>query len=98
MLRMLIGSALVALCAAVAFGQASNPSNQSLQVIGGPRIEAVFDRDAKTFKVDLKNGTYKLDNDGAIRVRGGVVVWDAFGVVDKIKKGQGTTEIPPALG
>ena len=67
MLRMLIGSALVALCAAVAFGQASNPSNQSLQVIGGPRIEAVFDRDAKTFKVDLKNGTYKLDNDGAIR-------------------------------
>ena len=110
MLRMLIGSALVTLCAALAYGQACNPAGvtagapgsqalqtQSLQVTGGPRIDAVFDVNAKGFKVDLKNGTYKLDNGGAIRVRGGVVVWDAFGVVEKIKS-QGKTEVNPCLG
>jgi hypothetical protein len=34
----------------------------------------------------LKDGDYKLDNGGAIKVRGGLVVWDAFGAVDVFKK------------
>jgi hypothetical protein len=34
----------------------------------------------------LKDGDYKLDNGGAIKVRGGLVVWDAFGAVDAFKR------------
>jgi len=34
----------------------------------------------------IKDGDYKLTNGGAIRVRGGVIVWDAFGVVQKFKR------------
>lgn len=34
----------------------------------------------------LRDGDYKLDNGGAIKVRGGLVVWDAFGAVDVFKR------------
>jgi len=34
----------------------------------------------------LKDGDYKLDNGGSIKVRGGLVVWDAFGAVDVFKR------------
>lgn len=36
--------------------------------------------------VPLKDGEYKLTNGGAIRVKGGRIVWDAFGVVEKFEK------------
>ena len=36
--------------------------------------------------VPLKDGEYKLTNGGAIKVRGGRIVWDAFGVVEKFEK------------
>ncbi|MBV9993714.1 MAG: hypothetical protein JO127_00745 [Caulobacteraceae bacterium] len=35
----------------------------------------------------LADGTYRLTNGGAIRVQEGRIVWDAFGVVDKLAKG-----------
>jgi hypothetical protein len=43
--------------------------------------------DGKNFTVPLKDGTYKLvDNGGQIKVQGGRVVWDAFGVVKNFNK------------
>ena len=128
MKRILIGSALVALCAAVALAQApkstttltpgtiapggtlqktvpptkkgttSTPGGllpavtptqrfqtQNLAMSNGTAFNATFDRDRNVFKVPLANGTYQLNNGGAIRVRGGVIVWDAFGVIERLK-------------
>jgi hypothetical protein len=42
----------------------------------------------KSYTANVADGTYKLTNGGAIRVRGGKVVWDAFGTVNRLKKGQ----------
>ena len=39
------------------------------------------------FKADMADGTYKLANNGAIRVRGGKVLWDAFGTVRRLRAG-----------
>ena len=38
--------------------------------------------------VPLPDGPHKLTNGGEIKVVQGVIVWDAFGVVEKVKKGQ----------
>ena len=45
----------------------------------------------------LKDGDYKLTNGGAFKVQGGRVVWDAFGVIEKLRKG-GLTHIPDPIG
>lgn len=37
--------------------------------------------------VPAADGTYKLTNGGAIRVKAGEIVWDAFGVVEKVNAG-----------
>ena len=157
MQRILIGSALVTLCAVVAYAQSPNvpgkppgsPSimpgtlapgtitpggsmqttvppakkvttpvtpgiiapdslrtprfqTQSLAMANGTAFNAVFDRNSNSFKAPLADGTYQLNNGGAIRVRGGVIVWDAFGVIDRLnaqaKKGQRVAEGPAGLG
>ena len=85
-------------------GQTVTPSsprlvmpNQSLAITGGGTINAVFDSNAKTYRVNLKDGVYKTDNGGAIRVRGGVIVWDAFGAVERLRRSGGTAEAPITL-
>jgi hypothetical protein len=74
---------------------------QSLMLTNGSAINAVFDRNTSSFKVDLQDGTYKTTNGGAIRVKGGVIVWDAFGVIERLniqkKKGQGVAEAPVGI-
>ena len=138
MKRILIGTALVALCAAVAAAQAPksttsptpgmltpgpkqitvpplkkttpggllpavtpNPNlrDQSLAMSNGTAFNATFDRNRNVFKVPLANGTYQLNNGGAIRVRGGVIVWDAFGVIERLnRQGPAQDLDPPGLG
>jgi hypothetical protein len=75
---------------------------QSLATANGTAFNAVFDRNSSTFKAPLADGTHKLNNGGAIRVRGGVIVWDAFGVIDRLNaqknKGQKVAEAPAVLG
>jgi hypothetical protein len=70
---------------------------QSLTMTNGTAFNAVFDRTSNSFKVDLKDGTYRTTNGGAIRVRGGVIVWDAFGVIERLRKGQGTATAPVGI-
>ena len=71
---------------------------QSLALTNGTAFNAVFDRSSNSFKTPLADGTYRLNNGGAIRVRGGAIVWDAFGVIDRLKSGQKLAEAPAALG
>jgi len=74
---------------------------QSLSLTNGTTFNAVFDRNTSSFKVDLQDGTYKTSNGGAIRVKGGVIVWDAFGVIERLniqkRKGQGVAEAPVGI-
>ena len=48
----------------------------------------VVTAEGKVFKLDVPDGAYQLTNGGAIRVRGGKVVWDAFGAVKRLKAGR----------
>jgi hypothetical protein len=78
--------------------------DQALQLTDGTKIVAVLDEHTLSFravaaqsKSVLKDGTYKLTNVGAIRVKDGVIVWDAFGAVEKLKR-EGLTSGPAGLG
>ena len=71
---------------------------QSLALTNGTAFNATFDRSSNSFRTPLADGTYKLNNGGAIRVRGGEIVWDAFGAIDRLKKGQKSAEAPIGLG
>src|SRR5438067_2382086 len=42
----------------------------------------------KSYTANVADGTYKLTNGGAIRVRGRKVVWDAFGAVKRLQSGR----------
>jgi hypothetical protein len=44
--------------------------------------------EGKWYTANVADGTYKLTNGGAIRVRGGKLVWDAFGAVNRLKTGR----------
>lgn len=61
------------------------------------REHTVTSKDGKTitlrvegnvFTTDVPDGTYKLTKGGAIRVRNGRVVWDAFGAANRLKAGR----------
>src|SRR5437764_376364 len=65
----------------------------TLTMTNGTKILQTFD--GRTFhalvpgprgNTPLKDGEYKLTNGGAIKVQGGRIVWDAFGVVEKFEK------------
>jgi hypothetical protein len=75
---------------------------QSLSLTNGTVFNATFDRGSNSFRTPLADGTYKLNNGGAIRVRGGEIIWDAFGVIDRLNaqksKGQKVAEAPIGLG
>jgi hypothetical protein len=75
---------------------------QSLSLTNGTVFNPTFDRGSNSFRTPLADGTYKLNNGGAIRVRGGEIIWDAFGVIDRLNaqksKGQKVAEAPIGLG
>jgi hypothetical protein len=35
----------------------------------------------------LRDGVYKIVGGGSIRVKNGIIVWDAFGVISKLSAG-----------
>jgi hypothetical protein len=62
----------------------------------GTRVTSFYNASGKVFsalttqngrQVPLHDGTYRLTNGGAIRVINGIIVWDAFGVIDQLNKG-----------
>jgi hypothetical protein len=105
----IVGCALVVVTAAMVSGGQSptkKTTEQTLTATDGTKIVATVDgKEFKAFtqqgtkRTPLRDGEYKLPNNGAIRVKGGKVIWDAFGAVDKVKR----TGVPkdqgvPALG
>ncbi len=66
---------------------ATRAGPQVLQLTDGTKVNAIFNQGSRSFSVALKDGTYKLSNGGAIRVQGGKIVWDAFGAIDKLRRG-----------
>jgi hypothetical protein len=70
----------------------------ALASVDGQAITQTFD--GKSFHArgsggPLKDGDYKLANGGAIKVRGGIIVWDAFGVVAKLKRTGIASDLDP---
>ena len=75
----------------------THPGDGSVTTTTGIRVEVAFEPEARALNafvqlrdgrhVALADGAYSLTNGGAIRVRGGRIVWDAFGVVDKLQRG-----------
>ena len=71
--------------------------NGTLTTTSGVQVNVIFDPSARTLTafrrqqdgrlVQLADGAYNLTNGGAIRVRRGRIVWDAFGVVDRLNRG-----------
>ena len=68
----------------------------SVTTTGGTKIEMSYEPGSRKFyawvqkgkeMVAAADGTYKLTNGGSIRVKTGEIVWDAFGVVEKVNKG-----------
>jgi len=64
----------------------SNSQEHTVTTTEGKTITVKVKR--REFTANAPDGTYKLTNGGAIRVRGGKVVWDAFGAVRRHKTGQ----------
>jgi hypothetical protein len=70
----------------------------SVTVVGGPRLDVAYEaqthalyaftRDREGRPTPLADGQYRLTNGGAIRVANGRIVWDAFGVVDRLDRGE----------
>lgn len=95
----LIGTAGIAISASSSPNQ-NNRAEQALQTSDGNSIVVVSEGgSAKAFagngRTPLKDGTYKLTNGGTIKVRGGKVVWDAFGAIEKMKRGGMLTSSDP---
>ena len=82
------GALLLIMIAALGSDAATRrQGNQVLQLTDGTKVNAVFDQQGRGFKVQLKDGTYKLSNGGVVRVQGGRIVWDAFGAIEKLRRG-----------
>ena len=64
----------------------SNSGEHTVTTKNGKTINVKVE--GKSYTTNLADGTYKLTNGGAIRVRGGKVVWDAFGAVKRLKSGR----------
>ena len=103
---LLLGSTAATLSGSAAADKKWEKWDQSLQGTDGTRILATFDgKDYKAVVVvtgakkaaPLRDGEYPLANGGAIRVKGGKIIWDGFGVIEKVKR-DGSVKIVPMLG
>jgi len=85
----LLVTAVALLCAVAGtlYGQARQmPAKQGVQTLTTLRGKKIIVRaEGQVFAANAPDGEYKLTNRGAIRVRGGKVVWDAFGAVQRLK-------------
>jgi hypothetical protein len=97
----LLGATGIAMSAGPATEHAQR-IEQTLQTPGGNSIVITSEGGAaKAFSVagnnrtPLRDGTYKLTNGGSIKVRNGKVVWDAFGAIEKMKRGGMLTSSDP---
>lgn len=61
----------------------------------GRRVRALVAKGRST--MPPADGVYELTNGGAIKIEGGWIVWDAFGVIERLKD-QGIFAAPAALG
>jgi hypothetical protein len=96
---LLIGSVVLLFAAAGILygGEPQRKVSKSRQSVSRSGEHTITTKNGKTIQVkvegrsytaNLADGNYKLTNGGAIRVRGGKVVWDAFGAVKRLKTGR----------
>ena len=91
---LVVAGAVVAVAGVtVSSGAAPKYPVHTLTTSEGTKVLQTFD--GKSFhalvsgprgNVPLNDGRHKLANGGEIEVRGGRIVWDAFGVVEKFEK------------
>jgi hypothetical protein len=71
-------------------------NGRSLHTTDGVTIHQNFNKSDGTVSVftssssgrtPLNDGVYKINNGGSIRVKGGKIVWDSFGVVSRLSAG-----------
>ena len=84
---------------------APRSAEQLLTTTDGLRIYQIVDLNNRTARamtdsgrgrVALPDGDYRLSNGGAIKVRGGVIVWDAFGAIERLNAGASRSGPDPA--
>lgn len=70
-------------------GNVTTTSGEQIAVICAARGRALYAYVSRRgMRQPLADGAYNLTNGGAIRVSGaGHIVWDAFGVVDRLNRG-----------
>ena len=89
---LLIGSvALLFAAAGILYGGSPSPvgfksGDHTVTTTDGKTIQVKVK--GRSYTADVADGTYKLTNGGAIRVRRGKVVWDAFGAVKRLRSGR----------
>jgi hypothetical protein len=90
---MLAMAGVAAVSSSAATKQKTYPVH-SLTTSDGTRFVQTYD--GRNFHArGLRDGTHRLTNGGAIRVRGGIIVWDAFGVVARSKRGTAVADLDP---
>jgi hypothetical protein len=67
-------------------------NQRTLHTVDGVTIHQAFNPDSRTVSVSshgrpLKDGAYKIDNGGSIRVTGGRISWDSLGVIARLNSG-----------
>ena len=91
---LIASAALLFVAAGTLFGAKGRPAAKEGATSGEHTVTTlkgkaiVVKAEGRVFRADVADGEYKLTNGGAIRVKGGKVVWDAFGAVERLKKGQ----------
>ena len=85
---LLIGGVALLLAAGTLYGVGPRQAygEHTVTTLRGRTI--VVRAEGRVFIANAPDGNYKLTNGGAIRVRGGKVVWDAFGAVNRLKTGR----------
>ena len=74
-----------------------------LAAVDGTKIYQIFDRRRRSVlvfsdeahRLPLRDGSYRLRNGGAIRVEHGEIVWDAYGVIAKLRAGEINASVDP---
>ena len=100
----LLGATVMAVHGGLAGG--GKPADQVLYTAGGAKVLATFDGQGYKAlaskagaQAPLADGYYKLSNGGAIRVKAGKIVWDAFGAIERLKsRGFAECLSEPGLG
>lgn len=82
---LIVSAALLLAASSTLYAISEEHKSHTVKTLRGRTI--VIRAEGKVFTANAPDGNYKLTNGGAIRVRGGKVVWDAFGAVQRLKAG-----------